>query len=204
MSMLRRTMYSAVAPLSGEEVLSLRDSTMKQIIRAQRTRWPVRPTEDPVWGLLRMVMAQQISTRVACQIADRLRAAHPEITIPSPAYRLEVSTLRSFGLPQRRAECCVEIVRRSEEIRRSVRQGHTWEEALAGIKGIGPWTLSVFRIMVLREPDELPAGDVGLLRAIANVYGPKANLAELSEKWRPFRSVACWYLWKTLGNEQLG
>jgi DNA-3-methyladenine glycosylase II len=75
---------------------------------------------------------------------------------------------------------------------------------LAGIKGIGPWTLSVFRIMVLREPDELPQGDVGLLRAIANVYGPTADLRELSEKWRPFRSVACWYLWKTLGNEQLG
>jgi len=75
---------------------------------------------------------------------------------------------------------------------------------LAGIKGIGPWTLSIFRIMVLREPDVLPLGDVGLERAIANVYGRPRSVECLGEKWRPFRSVACWYLWRTLGNEQLG
>jgi DNA-3-methyladenine glycosylase II len=104
----------------------------------------------------------------------------------------------------RRAQCCVEIARRSDEIRAAVLHGQTWEEALAGIKGIGPWTLSVFRIMVLREPDELPSGDVGLLRAIKNVYGDVDDINELAAKWRPFRSVACWYLWRTLGNEQLG
>ena len=82
--------------------------------------------------------------------------------------------------------------------------GQTWEQALSGIKGIGPWTVSVFRIMVLREPDVLPLGDVGLERAIANVYGPGHDVSELGARWRPFRSVACWYLWRTLGNEQLG
>ena len=177
---------------------------MASLIQKERGRWPNAPTEDAIWGLVRIVIAQQISTRVACQIAQRLKTAHPQITRPSASQKIEVSTLRSLGLPQRRAECCVEIVARSEEIRRRVSQGSTWEEALAGIKGIGPWTLAVFRIMVLREPDELPAGDVGLLRAFANLYGPAADLAEVSEKWRPFRSVACWYLWRTLGNEQLG
>jgi DNA-3-methyladenine glycosylase II len=112
--------------------------------------------------------------------------------------------LRAFGLTERRVECCLSIVRRSDEIRSSVRLGQPWEEALAGIKGIGPWTLSVFRIMVLREPDELPLGDVGLERAIANVYGRRRNVERLGERWRPYRSVACWYLWRTLGNEQLG
>jgi DNA-3-methyladenine glycosylase II len=58
--------------------------------------------------------------------------------------------------------------------------------------------------MVLRYPDELPIGDVGLERAIANVYGNAHRAENLGETWRPFRSVACWYLWKTLGNEQLG
>jgi len=85
-----------------------------------------------------------------------------------------------------------------------VQQGQPWEEALSGIKGIGPWTLSVFRIMVLTEPDELPAGDFGLERAIAKVYGTAHDVEHLGETWRPFRSVACWYLWRTLGNEQLG
>jgi DNA-3-methyladenine glycosylase II len=85
-----------------------------------------------------------------------------------------------------------------------VGQGQSWEDALADIKGVGPWTLSVFRIMVLRDPDVLPLGDVGLERAIANVYGGPRDVELLGERWRPFRSVACWYLWRTLGNEQLG
>lgn len=189
---------------SPEQILRKKDPRLAPIMRCSSARWPKVPTEDPLWGLLRMVIAQQISTRVACQIAERLKSINPQITRPSASQDIEVSMLRSFGLPQRRAECCVEIVRRSEEIRRRVASGSTWEEALTGIKGIGPWTLSVFRIMVLREPDEFPTGDVGLLRAFANIYGPAADLAKVSEKWRPFRSVACWYLWRTLGNEQLG
>jgi DNA-3-methyladenine glycosylase II len=95
-------------------------------------------------------------------------------------------------------------LQQSDEIRAKVQQGEKWEQALAGIKGIGPWTLAVFRIMVLRDPDVLPLGDVGLERAVTNVYGPGHNVETLAEKWRPFRSVACWYLWRTLGNEQLG
>lgn len=109
-----------------------------------------------------------------------------------------------MGLPEGRADCCVAIFQRAEDILGKVRQGRPWEEALAGIKGIGPWTRSVFRIMVLRDPDVLPIGDVGLERAIAGAYGRPLSVEHLGEKWRPFRSVACWYLWRTLGNEQLG
>jgi DNA-3-methyladenine glycosylase II len=109
-----------------------------------------------------------------------------------------------MGLPERRAQCCFTVLQRSDEIRAKVREGRSWEEALDGIKGIGPWTLSVFRIMVLREPDVLPLGDVGLERAIANVYGQSQDVSRLGVRWRPFRSVACWYLWRTLGNQQLG
>lgn len=150
------------------------------------------------------MIAQQISTHVACRLAERLKLAHPDISTPQPSKLPEVAALRAMGLPERRAQCCVTILQRSEEIRAKVQQGQTWEEALAGIKGIGPWTLSVFRIMVLREPNVLPLGDVGLERAIANVYGKNRSVERLSKKWRPFRSVACWYLWRTLGNEQLG
>jgi DNA-3-methyladenine glycosylase II len=149
-------------------------------------------------------MAQQISTGVACRLAERVKAAYPMFTTPSPAAVPDGKSLRAFGLSERRAQCCITVLERSEEIRTSVRQGQPWENALAGIKGIGPWTLSVFRIMVLRDPDVFPLGDVGLERAIANVYGRAYRVERLSEAWRPFRSVACWYLWRTLGNEQLG
>jgi DNA-3-methyladenine glycosylase II len=149
-------------------------------------------------------MAQQISTSMACRLAERVKYAYPMITTPSPNSVPDQKSLRTLGLSERRADCCITILRRSEEIRANVRQGQPWEDALAGIKGIGPWTLSVFRIMVLRHPDELPLGDVGLERAIANVYGRADHVEHLAQTWRPFRSVACWYLWRTLGNEQLG
>jgi len=151
-----------------------------------------------------MVMAQQISTSVACRLAERVKAAFPRITSGSPDSVPDADALRPFGLPERRARCCVSILQKSDEIREKIRQGQSWEEALKGIKGIGPWTIAVFRIMVLRDPDVLPLGDVGLERAIANVYGPNQDVQQLAEKWRPYRSVACWYLWRTLGNEQLG
>lgn len=149
-------------------------------------------------------MAQQISTRVACRLAERVSSAFPHLTRPSPPTLPPSESLRAMGLPERRAQCCFTVLQRSDEIRAKVREGRSWEEALDGIKGIGPWTLSVFRIMVLREPDVLPLGDVGLERAIANVYGQSQDVSRLGVRWRPFRSVACWYLWRTLGNQQLG
>jgi len=187
-----------------ETSLSARDSRLARVIASQSARWPSKPTEEPIWGLIRIIMAQQISTVVACRLANRVKSAYPMLTTSSPNAVPDLNDLCALGLPERRANCCITVLQRSEEIRRSVRQGQTWKDALAGIKGIGPWTLSVFRIMVLRYPDEFPLGDVGLKRAIADVYGTANNVARLEEMWRPFRSVACWYLWRTLGNEQLG
>lgn len=149
-------------------------------------------------------MAQQVSTLMACRLADRTRAALPQLMTPSPAVTPVPARLRAIGLSQRRAQCCTDIVRRSHAILAEVGEGQTWEQALAGIKGIGPWTVAVFRIMVLRDLDVFPTGDIGLQRAIAKVYRRPRNLERLGETWRPFRSVACWYLWRTLGNQQLG
>jgi DNA-3-methyladenine glycosylase II len=188
----------------AERLLSARDPTLAKVIGSQHARWPSRPTEDPIWGLIRIIIAQQISTGVACRLSERVRSAYPLLTTPSFATVPDWKTLRAFGLSERRAQCCITVLQRSEEIRASVRQGQQWEDALAGVKGIGPWTFSVFRIMVLRDPDVLPLGDVGLERAVTNVYGRPRGLTRLGERWRPFRSVACWYLWRTLGNEQLG
>jgi DNA-3-methyladenine glycosylase II len=198
------TEVEATAFLSAERMLSESDLTLARVIVSQADRWPAEATEDPIWGLVRIVMAQQITTAVACRFAEKVKSAFPGITEPSGSPSPDLATLRALGLPERRAQCCVTILQRSDEIRAKVQQGRPWGEALAGIKGIGPWTLAVFRIMVLRDPDVLPLGDVGLERAVANVYGRQDSVERLAEKWRPFRSVACWYLWRTLGNEQLG
>jgi len=204
LSEARRASEIVASLTSPEDVLSAQDLNLARVICAQPARWPSQPTEDPIWGLVRIVIAQQISTKVACRLAERVKSAYTHVTSPSRAIAPEVVDLRAMGLPERRAACCVTILQRSDEIRGEVRRGKTWEEAVADIKGIGPWTLSVFRIMVLREPDVLPLGDVGLERAIANIYGQGQDVSRLGARWRPFRSVACWYLWRTLGNEQLG
>lgn len=188
----------------AEKSLSLRDTKLGRVIAAQRQRWPTEASEDPIWGLLRIVMAQQVSTRAAWLLAERVKAAYPLLPSATRGPLPDSARLRKMGLSTRRAECCATILARSEEILDEIRRGRTWKEALTGIKGIGPWTLSVFQIMVLREPDELPLGDVGLERAITNIYGASARADLLGDTWRPFRSVACWYLWRTLGNEQLG
>ncbi len=187
-----------------EQLLSTRDARLAKLIEAHPARWPSVPTENPIWGLIRIVMAQQVSTNLACQLVERVKSAHPQLTTPSSATAPEPASLRALGLSQRRAECCANIVQRSDDILAKVGQGHTWEQSLDGIKGIGPWTIAVFRIMVLRHPDVLPLGDIGLQRAIANVYRRPRNVERLGETWQPFRSVACWYLWRTLGNQQLG
>jgi DNA-3-methyladenine glycosylase II len=66
--------------------------------------------------------------------------------------------------------------------------------------GIGRWTVDVHRILILKETDVMPQGDLGLRRAIYRNYSAASDLAAVSESWRPFRSVACWYLWRSLGN----
>jgi DNA-3-methyladenine glycosylase II len=188
-----------------EQLLSTSDPMLARVIATQPDRWPSVPTEDPIWGLLRIVMAQQISTQAACRLAERVKNAFPMLAKRSPEMLVpDLPALRAVGLTSRRAQCCIDIVQKSESILAKVREGHSWEDALAGTKGIGSWTISVFRIMVLRDPDELPARDIGLQRATVKIYGRNKSLEHLSQKWRPFRSVACWYLWRTLGNKQLG
>lgn len=194
----------SLEPNLPEEMLSANDPTLANIITSTSERWPPRPTENPIWGLIRIVMAQQVSTAVASRLAERTKSTFPRLLTPSSAEVPDPAILRALGLSQRRAQCCADIVRHSDEIIIKIHKGFAWDEALAGIKGVGPWTIAVFRIMVLREPDVLPLGDVGLARAIANVYGGPQDVLQLGDKWRPFRSVACWYLWRTLGNIQLG
>jgi DNA-3-methyladenine glycosylase II len=77
---------------------------------------------------------------------------------------------------------------------------------LIGVKGIGRWTAEMFLIFRLQRPDVLPLGDLGIVTAVQRAYklrkAPSADrLTRIGEAWRPYRSVACWYLWASLNNE---
>src|SRR5208283_2744589 len=95
-----------IETLPGPETyLSATDAALAGVIASQPTRWPSQPTENPIWGLIRIVMAQQVSTHVACRLAERAKSAHPQLMTPSPAAVPDPTSLRSLGLSQRRAEC---------------------------------------------------------------------------------------------------
>jgi DNA-3-methyladenine glycosylase II len=78
--------------------------------------------------------------------------------------------------------------------------------ALTQVKGVGRWTAEMFLIFRLQRPDVLPVGDLGIVKAVQRAYklrkAPSPDrLTRIGEAWRPYRSVACWYLWASLNNE---
>src|SRR5437660_1120890 len=97
-----------------ERFLVTRDAVLAQVITAQPERWPLEPTEHPIWGLLRIVIAQQVSTRMACKMVGRVRSSFPQLVSGSIRTSPDVAYLRRIGLPQRRAQCCVDVLQRSE------------------------------------------------------------------------------------------
>ena len=106
-----------------EQVLSDRDPILAKVIVAQPACWPAQPIEDPIWGLTRIVMAQQVSTHVACNIAERVKSSFPTIASPERALTPSVAELRAFGIPERRARSCVDILTRADEILGKVAEG---------------------------------------------------------------------------------
>jgi 3-methyladenine DNA glycosylase/8-oxoguanine DNA glycosylase len=78
--------------------------------------------------------------------------------------------------------------------------------ALTAVKGIGRWSAEMFLMFRLHRPDVLPVGDLGIVNAVKNVYGLRKKptpdrIRKIGESWRPYRSVASWYLWRSLDNE---
>src|SRR5579862_1858610 len=105
----RGTTQFLVDAATPEETLSARDSILGRVIASEPSRWPSQPIEDPIWGLIRIIMAQQISTGVACRLAERVKSTYPLLTAPSPATILEAANLRALGLSERRAQCCITV-----------------------------------------------------------------------------------------------
>jgi DNA-3-methyladenine glycosylase II len=186
-----------------ELFLRSNDAVLAEIILSQTERWHDLPDADPIWGLISVVISQQISTKAALTIRAKVASFYPRMLADSRSERIEYG-LRSLGLSPRKAGCCAYIVANAQKLRDQLRSNEEWEEMLLKISGIGPWTVSIFRIFVLREPDVLPVGDLGLERAIRMHYPSGTELRVLSEAWKPYRSVACWYLWRSLGNPPLG
>jgi DNA-3-methyladenine glycosylase II len=166
---------------------------------------------DPFRALVHAIIAQQLSTKAAATIERRVHALLGGSS-PSPAdVALVADTqLRAAGMSAQKIRYLRDLCARVERGELDLATLHLLpdEEVIASltqVKGIGRWTAEMFLMFRLHRPDVLPVGDLGIVRAVQREYGLRKaptpeRLLRLGEPWRPYRSVACWYLWASLEN----
>lgn len=186
--------------------LSRRDATLRKLIKAYRGI-SLQSRGDAFQTLCRSIVGQQVSVKAADSVWKKLAACLPELSASSVAACHE-TRLRECGLSGRKALYL-------KDLARQFAVGHfsdsLWlkleDEALiielTKVKGIGRWTAEMFLLFHLTRPNVFPADDIGLQRAMSRQYNKGKPLSKLkmhaiAETWLPWRSVATWYLWRSL------
>ena len=172
-----------------------------------------RQRKDHLSALVGSIVSQQLSTKAAATIFGRFVALFPDNHIPSAQAIAAVddATLRRVGLSGQKVSYLRDLSARIMDGRLNLDELETLPdeqviERLTAVKGFGRWTAEMFLMFRLHRPDILPVGDLGIQNAIQRLYrmrkrpNPK-RMMKLGENWKPYRSVASWYLWQTLRNE---
>lgn len=196
----------------ARRVLARRDPVLRDLMRrygecglarAQRT--------DPFRALLHAIIAQQLSTKAAATIEARFAALFDGHPTADAIATVSDERLRAVGIsPQKLGyirDLCARTLDKSLAL--DALEALPDEDvivALTGVKGIGRWTAEMFLMFRLHRPDVLPVGDLGIVKAVQRAYKLRlaptpVRLTRLGENWRPYRSVACWYLWASLDNK---
>ena len=159
--------------------------------------------------LVRAIVFQQLSTKAATTIYTRLLATMPAgIATPQAIATLTDQQLRAAGISRQKAAYLRDLGGKVSAGDVPLEAVDTLADedvitALTKVKGIGRWTAEMFLIFRLQRPDVLPLNDLGIVNAIQKAYRlrkkPTAGrLLKIGEAWRPYRSIACWYLWRSL------
>jgi DNA-3-methyladenine glycosylase II len=189
-----------------------RDPVLASVIKKHRKRSPLDlPALDPFPALVRTITAQQISTKAAATIHGRLIGFMPKGVTPGALLRLTDEQFRQAGLSRQKIAYLRDLAAKVKSGALPVGTLHELEDeavidAIVKVKGLGRWSAEMFLMFRLRRPDVLPVGDLGIVTAIQRLYGlrkkPKAaRIIKIGEAWRPYRTIACWYLWRSLENE---
>jgi len=162
---------------------------------------------DPFLTLARSIIGQQISVAAAQAVWNRFEASMPKVS-PKNVLGMDKEILRSAGLSYRKIEYVQDLADHFQNKGLAKTKWHSLDDELiiqelTAIRGIGRWTAEMFLIFNLKRPDVLPLDDIGLLRAISINYfsGEKVTRAqarEVAENWAPYRTVATWYLWRSI------
>ena len=159
--------------------------------------------------LVRSIVYQQLSGRVASVIFGRLHAANGESPLtPAGILKLRPERMRKLGLSAQKTLYIRELAKhtkRGNVVFESLPDSDDLAviEHLTQVKGIGVWTAQMFLMFALRRPDVLPVADLGIRSAMQKAYGladlPKPpEMEKIAAAWKPWTSVACWYLWRSL------
>ena len=190
--------------------LASRDRVMRRLI-AQYPGASLESRGNAFVTLARSVVGQQISVKAAQNIWDRFVLAiaqgRSEPT-PEDVMAVSVDALRSAGLSKRKIEYMQDL---AAHFAQKGLNSAIWDEMddetiileLVKVRGIGRWTAEMFLIFYLLRPDVFPLDDIGLMRGISQNYFSgepvsRAEARELGEAWAPYRTVAIWYLWRSL------
>ena len=173
---------------------------------------------EPVFQtLVRSIVYQQLNGKAALTIFNRLlEAARPssakdDALTPEAILKLRPQKMRKLGLSQQKLTYIRELARMTRDGEIEFHRLAELEDAevvahLTRVKGVGVWTVHMFLMFALRRPDVLPVGDFGVRTAMKKAYNlpdlPKpAEMERIAASWKPWSSVACWYLWRSLENQ---
>ena len=158
--------------------------------------------------LVKSIVYQQLSGKVAAVIFGRLVSASKGRLTPESILKLRPSRMRSLGLSTAKTAYIRDLARHTRDGRLVFEELPALVDAeaierLTRVKGIGEWTAQMFLMFALRRADVLPVGDLGIRNAMRRAYGlaelPQApEIERIAERWRPYCSVASWYLWRSL------
>ncbi len=191
----------------GEDWLAERDPSMAELI-TRFGRCQMRPWQnDPFSTLVSSIISQQLSVKAASTICERFykTVGNPPIS-PRSLLKVTHQELRACGLSNAKADYCLGIAEAAVKGRIQFSRLHQMEpteiiEQLVALKGVGQWTAEMFLIFGLGFQDIWSFGDLGLKKGVMllseqeQLPDQEAFLA-IGERWRPFRSIASWYLWR--------
>lgn len=167
---------------------------------------------DPVFQtLVRSIVYQQLNGKAALTIFNRLaEAVKVSPMTPEAVLKLRPQKMRAVGLSKQKTLYIRELARLTRDGAIQFERLPEMEDAaiietLTRVKGVGVWTVQMFLMFALQRPNVLPVGDLGVRAAMKKAYGltelPKPQEMErIAEAWHPYRSVASWYLWRSLEN----
>jgi DNA-3-methyladenine glycosylase II len=193
----------------ARRALMRRDPILAAIIRNYRKTTLVdAPPVDPFPALVRAITSQQLSTKAAATIFRRVLDLTGGVAAPDALASVADDRLRQAGLSRQKTAYLRDLSAKvlSGELPLDALPLMSDDEVIAAItkvKGLGRWSAEMFLMFRLRRPDVLPVDDLGIVNAIHRAYGlrrrPKPDrIRKLGEAWRPYRTVACWYLWRSL------